>query len=46
MIIDAIEEIKINSRKLVDSQLEKILHLRDELGWKMHRIDATSVHEK
>ncbi|XP_021293556.1 adenylate isopentenyltransferase 5, chloroplastic-like [Herrania umbratica] len=42
----AIEEIKVNTCKLVDSQFQKIQRLREELGWKMHRIDATSVHEK
>ncbi|EOY01252.1 TRNA delta(2)-isopentenylpyrophosphate transferase, putative [Theobroma cacao] len=46
ILANAFEEIKINTRKLVDSQLRKIQRLRDELGWKMHRIDATSVHEK
>ncbi|OMO72653.1 tRNA isopentenyltransferase [Corchorus olitorius] len=46
MLEDAIEEIKGNTRKLVDSQLEKIRRLRVELGWNMHRIDATSVHQK
>ncbi|XP_021293489.1 LOW QUALITY PROTEIN: adenylate isopentenyltransferase 7, mitochondrial-like [Herrania umbratica] len=46
ILANAFEVIKINTGKLVDSQLRKIQRLRDKLGWKMHRIDATSVHEK
>ncbi|KAJ0076485.1 hypothetical protein Patl1_36333 [Pistacia atlantica] len=41
----AIEEIKDNTCKLVNSQLEKIRRLRDELGWEIHRIDATPVFD-
>ncbi|XP_031267036.1 adenylate isopentenyltransferase 5, chloroplastic-like [Pistacia vera] len=41
----AIEEIKDNTCKLVNCQLEKIRRLRDELGWEIHRIDATPVFE-
>ncbi|XVE85552.1 hypothetical protein DITRI_Ditri17bG0099400 [Diplodiscus trichospermus] len=43
---NAIEDMKTNTRKLIDSQLEKISRLKNELGWELHRIDATSVHEK
>ncbi|XP_044489987.1 adenylate isopentenyltransferase 5, chloroplastic-like [Mangifera indica] len=42
----AIEEIKDNTCKLVNNQLEKIRRLSDEHGWEIHRIDATSVFEK
>ncbi|KAK3021792.1 hypothetical protein RJ639_045114 [Escallonia herrerae] len=42
----AIEEIKANTCKLVSCQLGKINRLRNELGWPMHRIDATRVLEK
>ncbi|XP_044489988.1 adenylate isopentenyltransferase 5, chloroplastic-like [Mangifera indica] len=42
----AIEEIKNNTWKLVNNQLEKIERLRDEHGWEIYRIDATSVFEK
>ncbi|KAJ9152878.1 hypothetical protein P3X46_026388 [Hevea brasiliensis] len=41
----AIERIKENTCKLVDSQLWKINQMIHELGWKLHRIDATSVLE-
>lgn len=44
MLLDAaIKEIKENTCKLVNNQLEKIQRLRDELGWEIHRIDATNV---
>lgn len=42
----AIEETKLNTQALVRRQLEKIRRLRDELGWKIHRIDPTAVHER
>ncbi|KAL7230408.1 hypothetical protein ACSBR2_008818 [Camellia fascicularis] len=41
-----IEEIKVNTRILVHTQLTKIHRFRDELGWPLHRIDATCVFEK
>ncbi|KAG8637652.1 hypothetical protein MANES_15G148500v8 [Manihot esculenta] len=41
----AIYRIKQNTCKLVDSQLRKINQMIDELGWKLHRIDATCVLE-
>ena len=46
ILANAIEEMKINTQKLIDSQLGKIRRLKNELGWELHRIDATSVHEK
>ncbi|XVE91865.1 hypothetical protein REPUB_Repub01dG0048100 [Reevesia pubescens] len=46
ILANSIEEIKINTRKLIDSQLAKIHRLKNELGWKLHRVDATTVHEK
>ncbi|XVF85529.1 hypothetical protein PTKIN_Ptkin17bG0124700 [Pterospermum kingtungense] len=46
ILSNAIEEIKINTCKLIDSQLKKIHHLNNNIGWKLQRIDATSVHQK
>ncbi|XP_022735645.1 adenylate isopentenyltransferase 5, chloroplastic-like [Durio zibethinus] len=46
ILANAIEEIKANTRKLVDSQLGKIHRLKNELGWDLHRVDVTSVYEK
>lgn len=40
---NAIEEIKRNTCKLVFRQLEKIERLKNQLNWKIHRIDATWV---
>ncbi|XP_059650010.1 adenylate isopentenyltransferase 3, chloroplastic-like [Cornus florida] len=42
----SIEEIKNNTCKLVNCQLGKIQRMRYELGWLLHRIDATPVFEK
>ncbi|GMH02744.1 hypothetical protein Nepgr_004583 [Nepenthes gracilis] len=42
----AIKETKENTCKLTARQVGKILRLRDERGWKLHRIDATAVFEK
>ncbi|OMO72577.1 tRNA isopentenyltransferase [Corchorus olitorius] len=42
----ALEDMKINTRNLINCQLRKIYRLRTELGWEMHRIDATSVYQK
>ncbi|XP_037497662.1 adenylate isopentenyltransferase 5, chloroplastic [Jatropha curcas] len=42
----AIDRIKENTCRLVDSQLRKIHDMIYELGWELHRIDATSVREK
>ncbi|KAK4842929.1 hypothetical protein QYF36_001712 [Acer negundo] len=42
----AIQEMKDNTCKLVNTQLRKIQRLRNQLGWEMHRIDATSVFEE
>ncbi|KAK9946462.1 hypothetical protein M0R45_011927 [Rubus argutus] len=41
-----IKDIKENTCKLVDRQTEKIEHLKNELGWDMHRLDVTSVLQK
>ncbi|XVF02975.1 hypothetical protein REPUB_Repub04eG0220600 [Reevesia pubescens] len=46
ILADAIKDIKLNTQKLIDSQLLKIHRLKNELGWEFHRIDATTVHEK
>lgn len=42
----AIDEIKRNTCELAYRQSEKIQRLRNELGWAMHRIDATDVFQK
>ncbi|TXG64494.1 hypothetical protein EZV62_011488 [Acer yangbiense] len=42
----AIQDMKDNTCKLVNSQLGKIQRLRNQLGWKIHRIDATCVYEE
>ncbi|KAI9182774.1 hypothetical protein LWI28_028744 [Acer negundo] len=42
----AIQEMKENTCKLVNSQLGKIQRLRNQLGWEMHRIDATCVFDQ
>ncbi|KAM7482578.1 hypothetical protein LguiB_007161 [Lonicera macranthoides] len=46
LLQNAIREIKENTFKLVCCQLRKIQRLRNELGWAMHKIDATIVFEK
>ncbi|GAB4853928.1 hypothetical protein Ancab_018137 [Ancistrocladus abbreviatus] len=43
---EAIREVKDNTWKLCVKQVGKIQRLRDELGWKLRKIDATSVFEK
>ncbi|KAD6120149.1 hypothetical protein E3N88_11420 [Mikania micrantha] len=42
----AINETKMNTCKLAYRQLEKIRRLRNDKGWKIHRLDATPVFEK
>ncbi|KAI9174679.1 hypothetical protein LWI28_021118 [Acer negundo] len=42
----AIQEMKDNTCKLVNTQLGKIQRLRNQLGWEIHRIDATCVFEE
>ncbi|EEF43310.1 adenylate isopentenyltransferase 5, chloroplastic [Ricinus communis] len=42
----AIQETKENTCKLVNSQIAKINMFRKKLGWKLHRLNATSVFEK
>lgn len=46
LLESAIEEIKLNTCKLVCCQLEKIRRLRNEKMWPIHQIDATNVHKK
>ncbi|XP_065854995.1 adenylate isopentenyltransferase 5, chloroplastic-like [Euphorbia lathyris] len=46
MLLDgAISRIKENTCRLVDAQLGKIRGMGSELGWKIHRIDATCAAE-
>ncbi|KAL0367609.1 UNVERIFIED_CONTAM: Adenylate isopentenyltransferase 5, chloroplastic [Sesamum radiatum] len=39
----AINEIKTNTCKLACRQVEKILKMREEFGWHIHRLNATEV---
>ncbi|KAL0367387.1 UNVERIFIED_CONTAM: Adenylate isopentenyltransferase 5, chloroplastic [Sesamum radiatum] len=39
----AINEIKTNTCKLACHQVEKILKMREEFGWHIHRLNATEV---
>ncbi|KAL0367604.1 UNVERIFIED_CONTAM: Adenylate isopentenyltransferase 5, chloroplastic [Sesamum radiatum] len=39
----AINEIKMNTCKLACRQVEKILKMREEFGWHIHRLNATEV---
>ncbi|KAL2228334.1 UNVERIFIED_CONTAM: Adenylate isopentenyltransferase 5, chloroplastic [Sesamum indicum] len=39
----AIDEIKINTCKLACRQVEKILRMREEFGWKIHRLNTTKI---
>ncbi|XP_050374821.1 adenylate isopentenyltransferase 5, chloroplastic-like [Argentina anserina] len=41
-----INDIKKNTCKLVERQTKKIQRLKSELGWDIHRLDVTCVHEK
>ncbi|XP_039136701.1 adenylate isopentenyltransferase 3, chloroplastic-like [Dioscorea cayenensis subsp. rotundata] len=43
---EAIEQVKVNTCKLVSSQLVKIERLRVESGWDVKRLDATRVFLK
>ncbi|XP_074368310.1 adenylate isopentenyltransferase 3, chloroplastic-like [Apium graveolens] len=42
----AIDEVKNNTCKLACRQLEKIYRLRNNKGWKVHRLDATDAFLK
>ncbi|KAI5659102.1 hypothetical protein M9H77_27895 [Catharanthus roseus] len=46
LLASSIEKIKENTYSLTRNQVWKILRLRDEIGWDIHRFDATSVLEK
>ncbi|XP_020547257.1 adenylate isopentenyltransferase 5, chloroplastic-like [Sesamum indicum] len=39
----AIDEIKMNTCKLACRQVLKILRMREEFGWQIHRLNATEV---
>ncbi|KAL2231005.1 UNVERIFIED_CONTAM: Adenylate isopentenyltransferase 5, chloroplastic [Sesamum indicum] len=39
----AIDEIKMNTSQLACRQVEKILKMREELGWQIHRLNATEI---
>ncbi|KAG5514422.1 hypothetical protein RHGRI_035744 [Rhododendron griersonianum] len=46
LLREVVDEVKGNTRKLACRQLEKIYRLRNEKGWKLHRLDATHVFRK
>ncbi|KAI5659095.1 hypothetical protein M9H77_27888 [Catharanthus roseus] len=46
LLASSIEKIKENTCSLTRNQAWKILRQRDEIGWDIHRFDATSVLEK
>ncbi|KAI5675660.1 hypothetical protein M9H77_06610 [Catharanthus roseus] len=46
LLTNSIGKIKENTYALTRTQVWKILRLRDEIGWDIHRFDATSVLEK
>ncbi|KAI5675593.1 hypothetical protein M9H77_06543 [Catharanthus roseus] len=46
LLASSIGKIKENTCALTRNQVWKILRLRDEIGWNIHRFDATSVLEK
>ncbi|KAE8646129.1 hypothetical protein Csa_016307 [Cucumis sativus] len=46
LLKSGIHEIKENTCRLALRQFGKIHRLRDEIGWGLHRIDATAVFEK
>ncbi|KAI3732408.1 hypothetical protein L1987_63613 [Smallanthus sonchifolius] len=45
LLEQAINETKMNTCALAFRQLKKIQRLRNEKGWKIHRLDATAVFE-
>ncbi|KAK9070110.1 hypothetical protein SSX86_010509 [Deinandra increscens subsp. villosa] len=45
LLQQAINETKINTCKLACRQLEKIHRLRNDKGWKIHRLDATAFFQ-
>ncbi|XAR57188.1 Adenylate dimethylallyltransferase [Bertholletia excelsa] len=46
LLREAIDLIKGNTCNLARCQLQNILRLQSQLGWDMHRIDATEVFER
>ncbi|KAI3728152.1 hypothetical protein L6452_16782 [Arctium lappa] len=42
----AISDIKSNTCKLINTQLSKIYRLKKEVGWPIHRVNATAVFKK
>ncbi|KAJ0977562.1 hypothetical protein J5N97_013036 [Dioscorea zingiberensis] len=46
LLAEAIDQVKVNTCKLVCCQLDKIQRLRTLSGWDVHRIDATGVFLK
>lgn len=45
LLDSAIAEVKANTISLIRRQLEKIVRLRDEVGWPLYCIDSTTVFE-
>ncbi|KAK1352624.1 Isopentenyltransferase [Heracleum sosnowskyi] len=46
LLKEALDEVKINSCILARRQVEKILALKNDEGWNIHRLDATNVFPK
>ncbi|XP_074347349.1 adenylate isopentenyltransferase 3, chloroplastic-like [Apium graveolens] len=46
LLKEALDEMRINSCKLARRQVEKILALKNDNGWNIHRLDATNVFPK
>ncbi|KAL1832857.1 hypothetical protein ACET3Z_002508 [Daucus carota] len=46
LLKEALDEVKINTCRLARRQVEKILALKYETGWNIHRLDATKVYQK
>ncbi|KAK1404826.1 hypothetical protein POM88_004431 [Heracleum sosnowskyi] len=42
----ALDEMRINSCKIARRQVEKILALKNDEGWNIHRLDGTNVFSK
>ncbi|KAL2230993.1 UNVERIFIED_CONTAM: Adenylate isopentenyltransferase 5, chloroplastic [Sesamum indicum] len=43
LLKEAIHEIKLNTCKFACHQVERILRMREELGWKIHRLSSIEV---
>ncbi|XP_074347350.1 adenylate isopentenyltransferase 3, chloroplastic-like [Apium graveolens] len=46
LLKEALDEVKINTCRLARRQVQKILALKNDKGWNIHRLDATNVFPK